>query len=296
MKILKRFLPGEPAAVGPARDDSLDDITVTLAVPEKAATPEPDRSGFQAGEAVQMAAYSAIGTRKSQQDAVRFAVGERRSVAVLCDGMGGLSGGERASALAAEGMLRALTGQDAADIPRAMGRAAARLNSQVRELCDDQDRKIEAGTTLTAVVVEDGRLFWCNIGDSRIYLYRAGGLEQLSEDHTLGRQLDRLVREGALSPAEARCHPGRAALTNYVGMPDMSEIGGNRRGIPLQSQDIVVQCSDGLYRCLTEEEMAQVLGAVGEQDLQQAAQALVQAALCLPGPHDNTSVALTCVL
>ena len=76
----------------------------------------------------------------------------------------------------------------------------------------------------------------------------------------------------------------------------MSEIGGNRRGIPLQSQDIVVQCSDGLYRCLTEEEMAQVLSAVGEQDLQQAAQALVQAALCLPGPHDNTSVALTCVL
>ena len=70
MKILKRFLPGPPA-----RDDSLDDITVTLAVPEKAAAPEPDRSGFQAGEAVQMAAYSAIGTRKSQQDAVRFAVG-----------------------------------------------------------------------------------------------------------------------------------------------------------------------------------------------------------------------------
>ena len=94
----------------PARDDSLDDITVTLAVPEKAAAPEPDRSGFQAGEAVQMAAYSAIGTRKSQQDAVRFAVGERRSVAVLCDGMGGPGGGRLASTLAVETFLDACQG------------------------------------------------------------------------------------------------------------------------------------------------------------------------------------------
>ena len=92
--------------------------------------------------------------------------------AVLCDGMGGLSGGERASALAAQGMTQhLLENAQATDISTEMGRAALRLNEKVKDIRDSENRKIEAGTTLTAVFIRNGELFWCGIGDSHIYLY-----------------------------------------------------------------------------------------------------------------------------
>lgn len=175
----------------------------------------------------------------------------------------GLSGGERASALAAQEMTQhLLENAQATDISTEMGRAALRLNEKVKDIRDSENRKIEAGTTLTAVFIRNGELFWCGIGDSHIYLYRAGELRQLNIDHNFGMHLDQMVQEGSISSEEALRHPQRAALTSYLGIQELTLISGNRMPLPLQKDDVLLQCTDGLYRCLSDDAICQILNAI----------------------------------
>lgn len=280
------------AAQSPA-NAGLDDITQTLAVPLlDLNTPIPCVARSWAAGPLEIASYSSVGTRHSQQDSIRFDGNELCAVCAVCDGMGGLSGGERASALAAEGIVQSLMEHSQAEsIPLEMGRSAFRLNEKVKDLRDDKDQKIEAGTTLTTIFIRDGSLFWCSIGDSHIYLFRQEQLEQLNIDHNLGVQLDQMVQDGALTAEEARSHPQREALTSYLGIRELTRISGNQNPIPLQKGDILLQCTDGLYRSLNAQELAEILNSTDQLD--DAAKCLVETALCLPGSHDNTSVALT---
>lgn len=214
---------------------------------------------------------------------------EARPASILS---GEISGGERASALAAQGMTQhLLENAQATDISTEMGRAALRLNEKVKDLRDSENRKMEAGTTLTAVFIRNGELFWCGIGDSHIYLYRAGELRQLNIDHNFGVHLDQMVQEGSITTEEALRHPQRAALTSYLGIQELTLISGNRIPFPLQKDDVLLQCTDGLYRCLSDDAICQILNDT--KDLKQASKLLVETALTFPGAHDNTSVLLT---
>ncbi len=273
--------------------DALDDDTQTLYVPLED-LPEITQSIDDRCEndTVAIASYMAVGTRKNQQDSIRVGNKGSCTVSVVCDGMGGLSGGERASTLAAEEMLRSLLENAASgDIPTEIEHAALKINGHVKNLRDDSGQPLGAGTTLTTVCVRGAEMYWNNVGDSHIYLFHDGRLRQLNLDHNLGEHLDRMVYEGLMSIEEARNHPQRAALTSYLGIDSLTLIGGNRTPIMLQKNDIVVQCTDGLYRCLSEEEMCHILADAGT--VQEMAKALVECALSLPGAHDNTSVALT---
>lgn len=282
------------AQTEPWASEAMDDETQTLLVPfeEDAEDDKTLQLDRQETDTVEIASYTSVGTRKNQQDSIRFDSNEFCSVCVVCDGMGGLSGGERASALAADGMTRyLLEHSQSTDVPTAMGCAALKLNEQVKELRDAENRRIEAGTTLTTLFIRGNELFWCGIGDSHIYLYRNGAMTQLNIDHNLGVHLDQMAQEGTITSEEALRHPQRAALTSYLGIQELTLISGNRTPITLQKDDILVQCTDGLYRCLSDDEIGQILEA--SETVEQAAKLLVETALTIPGAHDNTSVALT---
>lgn len=121
--------------------------------------------------------------------------------------------------------------------------------------------------------------------------YRAGELQQLNIDHNFGVHLDQMVQEGSITTEEALRHPQRAALTSYLGIQELTLISGNRIPFPLQKDDVLLQCTDGLYRCLSDDAICQILNAT--KDLKQASKLLVETALTFPGAHDNTSVLLT---
>ena len=270
---------------------ALDDITQTLAMPLDLGREDQNFQTSQENQTLEVAVCQSIGTRNKQQDTIRFQVNDQGAVCVVCDGMGGLTGGEMASSISADGMLQALLSREE-EVPLAMARASASLNEKVKSLRDDQNHPIEAGTTMTAVVVEDHKFFWCSLGDSRIYLWQNGEMEQLNEDNTLGAQLDKMAKEGQITQTEAMQHPKRAALTGYLGMPSLSHIGGIRKALELSAGDIILQCTDGLYRALPPEEICSILREDNE-NLQEIADKLVRYALWTAGPHDNTSVALT---
>jgi PPM family protein phosphatase len=210
---------------------------------------------------VRYAAGSDIGRRRAaNQDS---AYTSPRLLAVA-DGMGGHAHGEVASAIA----VAALADLDVElrDVDLAQVDLLATLSGAVtaaaRRLTEAAGADVElsgAGTTLVAVLVDGTRLGLAHVGDSRAYLLRDGGLEQLTHDHTL---VQTLVDEGRLTPDEAVDHPRRSVLVRTLqeGTPAEPDL------IPVDARvgDRLLICSDGVTAVLADAEIRQVLVEAAE--------------------------------
>jgi PPM family protein phosphatase len=237
-----------------------------------------------------------IGSRGNQEDA--FALkrqedqvenGESGEIlAIVADGMGGLDCGEEASAIALETFLREYDfNKGSRKIDQRLLRALKISNAAVFDLAYQGGKERDLGTTIVAALIKEGKLHWISAGDSRLYLFREGCLEQLNLDHIYANHLEKEVSEGLISREEAVNHPERNYLTSYLGLPDLTEIGQSNLPLELQANDLVLICSDGLYDTLSEEEITTVL----QRENPQRASQLVEAALSKGNPHqDNISV------
>ena len=131
-----------------------------------------------------------------------------------------------------------------------------------------------------------------NIGDSRIYLVRDGKMLQLTHDQNYLTRLMEKVRSGEITEQEALSHPKREALISYCGIRELSLVEINLQPLQLKSGDVIVLCSDGLYRLLSRQEMIDVLQETAE-DMNLAAFKLTAAATDKNfRGQDNTSVIL----
>jgi protein phosphatase len=207
---------------------------------------------------------------------------------VVADGMGGHNAGEVASALSVEVVadrLRRSVNHQAdemgilRDLQEAVCLADARL---VEEGCEHPEWT-GMGTTLTMAFVSGWHLFAVHAGDSRCYLFRRGELRQLTEDHTL---VTELVRRGLVGPEEARRHPQRHLITNFLGgnhaAPQV-----DAQEVALESGDVLLLCSDGLTEMLDDGRITAILSA--EEDPEAACRWLVAEAN-VAGGEDNVTV------
>lgn len=237
-----------------------------------------------------------IGARDSQQDAFGFSdkddlpfLAHGGVLAVVADGMGGMSHGGEASHLTVKIFLQCYMAKlfDEA-IPMAMSRALHEANQAVANLSKEVGEE-NVGTTLVAAVVYDNALYWVSVGDSRIYLLRQGRLTQLTQDHVLAVELDRDAANGLISLEDAQNHPERPALTSYLGLPELDLIDQNPEPLQLLAGDKVLLCSDGLYAAVDANEIA----ACSINDSQQWAEVLVATVLSKERPgQDNLTVAI----
>jgi len=209
----------------------------------------------------------------------------------VADGMGGHEGGEVASKLAlhvfGRDLVRAilLPAVEGRDLP-AEG-AAAPLARAVEAANDAvylarQKRENDMGTTLTAALVVDERLFLAHVGDCRALRWTAAGLEQLTADHSL---VASLVAAGRVAPDEVYTHPQRSAILRCIG--DRPTVEVDTAELALAPGDRLVLCSDGLWEMLRNEGIADVL--MQESDPQEAAGLLVARANAAGG-DDNITV------
>lgn len=205
-----------------------------------------------------------IGKRKDQQDAFGFTDLDDRTflkhsgaLAVVADGMGGLSFGDQASRLAVTVFLREYMAKNREEmLIDALKRSLLATNQAVYEMAREKNVVNETGTTLVAAVINENALYWISVGDSRLYLFRQGKMTLLTRDHNYARKLSLEVQKGLITREEAAVHPDRQALTSYLGLENLREIDHNFRPFPLEPGDRLVLCSDGLYGSLTEAEMA----------------------------------------
>ncbi|GAB2451803.1 PP2C family protein-serine/threonine phosphatase [Xylanimonas ulmi] len=204
-------------------------------------------------------------------------------VFAVADGMGGQDAGDLASAaaVAALGALGGLTAVSQADVEDVLGRAHA----AVRRIETQPGR--EAGTTVTGAVVVPGPIGpqWLvvNVGDSRTYLQAQGRLERLTVDHS---EVQEMVDAGVITRAQARTHPRRHVITRALGAPAAPR--ADFWWLPVEADDRLLVCSDGLTSELDDVEIADILRA--EADPQAAARALVAAALAAGGRDNITAV------
>jgi protein phosphatase len=204
----------------------------------------------------------------------------------VADGLGGHLGGEVASRVAVDTLTEAAKGDGPEEgIPDRLRSAIQRANAEVSERASKDQRLTGMGTTITAVIAGHDRVFLGHVGDSRAYLLRDGELRALTEDHSL---VQRMVREGRLTPEQAEIHPQRSVLTRALGIDDDLEV--DQATVEVTAGDRLLLCSDGLTSMVADELIRKILA--GHDDPQAASQALVEAANAAGGQDNITTVVL----
>jgi PPM family protein phosphatase len=218
------------------------------------------------------------------------------SLYVLADGMGGEAHGEIASALAVETVVKhCIEGQENPASPLlgepkpGLNPKSQRLlsaihlaNQKVFQSAEEHPEQEGMGATLTAAWIDDMQLSVGHVGDSRLYLLRTGQLQQLTSDHSLVAEQ---VRRGILTANEAEQSNLQSVLLRALGTQPEVEV--DIEQVPLFPGDVLLLCSDGLTRMVTEPEIAGTLQA--EPDPQRAAEKLIAHAN-EGGGNDNVSV------
>ncbi len=241
---------------------------------------------------VEIGMSSIIGTRSNQEDTIFGHEKDGEAVAVVCDGMGGLAGGELASKAAAQSLVEAwFGGEKVEDLPMFLEREAVRADEKIFLQENENGERIRAGTTIVAAIIRKNELYWLSVGDSKIYIIRGEEILSVCREHNYRLTLDQQLEAGELTREEYAAEEYRAeALISYLGMGNVSLMDVNRRPFLLKEGDIVLLSSDGLYKSLAEEEILSVLKE-NKKDMQAAAKALTTAALGeKKSGQDNTSV------
>lgn len=218
-------------------------------------------------------------------------IGQRGSLFVVADGMGGAAAGEVASAMATETVYEHLVQTWAREPQATPQRFAFRLreavevaNNRIHTYAASHPEVRGMGTTTTAVGVLADHLFLSQVGDSRAYLIRQGQAVQLTKDQSL---MQRLVEAGELTEEEAAKSERRNIILQALG-PD-ARVKVDLTHQELRRGDILVLCSDGLSGLVKKEEIAASAGR--ERDLQVACDKLITLANERGGP-DNITVIL----
>jgi PPM family protein phosphatase len=203
---------------------------------------------------------------------------------VVADGMGGANAGEVASSIAVSvvsrevrGWLQSQVGVDREDAwlideaPEALAGAVIVANREVYEASRADPCRAGMGTTVTAALVLAGQVNMAHVGDSRGFLIRHKEIQQITVDHSLVAEF---VRNGGLTEDEAKVHPQRNVLTRALGTEPLVAVDIWQE--PLQSDDVIVLCSDGLTRHLSAEDVGRVVA--GHKAPKDAAAALINLA------------------
>lgn len=246
---------------------------------------------------VHIGSSSIIGRRTEQQDAIKSDtfyeyIENQKAIAVLCDGMGGLNGGERASGLCSSIVYDTFhSSTSSLLIPLFYKSVISQADEEVKTMKSEEGVPIlNSGTTLVSVVIDDSKLYWASVGDSRIYIIRGNEIVCITQDHNYLMLLNEKVKRGEITREEADNDPKKEALISYIGMGGVRYVDMNNRPFQLLDGDCIVLCSDGLYRSVSDDEIKQIVCKHGK-DTQLTAENLTELALSKNLKYqDNTSV------
>jgi len=221
---------------------------------------------------------------------------------VLADGMGGYKAGEVASGITVRtvmGLLKDAVDREDLSLPDTETKlsrpgillrdAIQRANKLIYQTARTQTHCEGMGTTVVAGLFFDDKLTIAHVGDSRLYRFRSGRLEQVTRDHSL---LQELITRGFYTPEEAQ----RAAAKNYVtrALGVESTVDVEVTELPAQKEDLFLLCSDGLSDMVEDDDIQLTINTFGA-NLETLAKQLILLSND-NGGRDNVSVVLVRVL
>ncbi|HEU5100485.1 MAG TPA: Stp1/IreP family PP2C-type Ser/Thr phosphatase [Roseiflexaceae bacterium] len=221
-------------------------------------------------------------TRDHNEDSFGVGEGEQAErlgdLLVVCDGMGGHAAGEIASKIGVETILSTYYGDPSEDRAHVLEQAFEQANEQIYARGQGS-----MGTTGVAALLLHDALHVANVGDSRAYLIRDGEIRQISRDHSfVGDQ----VAAGLITADQARSSPHRNVITRALGYQSGVTIDMFRW--PLQIDDIIVLCSDGLHGLVSDAEIVKIAGEAAPDEAVRQLIALANSR----GGTDNITVAI----
>jgi serine/threonine protein phosphatase PrpC len=239
---------------------------------------------------VEYADVSLLGGREENQDRVTAAVGEHAALLVVVDGMGGHADGARAAEVTQQVVLDAFwhAPHPLFDPMGFLHMTLGRAHEEVVKLGAQLPIEHRPRATCAICLVQQHATWWAHVGDSRVYHLRQGALLGRSRDHS---HVELLLREGLITAEQAQTHPMRNFVECCLGgdpiLPDMSLT----RRRPIQANDVLMVCTDGMWGGLKDSEIATELGGAGIP-LSDKLVELAQRAVARAGAaSDNTSTA-----
>jgi protein phosphatase len=237
---------------------------------------------------VTVAHQSDIGLeRKENQDAFGYGYDESTDshLLVVADGMGGAACGSVASQLAVHTIHQRFFAEAERDLPpgERLGRAIVEANRAIREQAASEQQCRGMGSTCVALALVNGQATLAHVGDSRIYLVRAGRIIRLTRDHS---RVQRMLDDGLITEEEAISHPDSGLIDRSLGPRLNVEPEVRSEPIGLRDGDAFVLCTDGLTGLVRDEEIFKI---VFDLPAQRACEALVALANARGG-YDNITL------
>jgi serine/threonine protein phosphatase PrpC len=216
---------------------------------------------------IEVAGRSDVGyVRDNNED--RFGYDRRSGIYVVCDGMGGAAAGEVASKIAVDSVLgycrQVVRSKENPTEPNAFEGVSARAdilakaiqlaNRQIRSAAARNPEQRGMGSTLAALLVEDRMYSIAHVGDSRIYLFRQGTIQQLTEDHSLVMEH---VRRGLMTVEQAQQSELQHIILRALGTEETVE--PDLGDLVAEPGDTLLLTTDGLTRHVSDDRILEIV-------------------------------------
>lgn len=201
---------------------------------------------------------SHIGGRKNNQDRMGYSFTRDALILLLADGMGGHIQGEMAATIALQ-TIGSLFQQNAKPYIKKpehfLEESFFAAHREIHRYRAINNLPETPRTTIVGCLIQHNSAFWAHCGDSRLYWMRNGQILARTRDHS---RIETLIAQGKIDPSERNTHPDRNKLFNCLGAPNMPIVEISRRA-SLQTGDIMLLCSDGLWSVMPDHVLAQNL-------------------------------------
>lgn len=193
--------------------------------------------------------------RENNEDSFFNVSNEQFNIFIICDGMGGHNAGEVASSMAVSEVSKYIIDNFDSDKIKELIKDSIKLaHEKIYNRSQVVKENEGMGTTLVICVVSEGKLYYANAGDSRIYIFRENYLHQISKDHSYVQDL---VDNGAISKEQAQYHPNRNQITSCLGTEIPYKLHIN--SLELNKDDCILLATDGLTDLIEDSDIQEVL-------------------------------------
>lgn len=216
------------------------------------------------------------------------AIERKGLLAVLADGMGGLSNGKEISQRIVSDILAWFNSpQTICENGITMKNVVAELNEKISFLFGN-DERMKSGTTLVLALIKNGFLHWLCVGDSRLYVKRNNKLYQVNEDHDyLNRLLGEAI-DGNISFSQAFGDSQKDCLVSCIGKQNLEFFDYSKRGFLLKKGDVLLLCSDGVYNTVQHDELLRCITGNPMEDAENIKNVILSRNI----PHQDNNTAI----
>lgn len=240
------------------------------------------------------------GARPYQEDSFGYSniidsniVTNKGVLAILSDGMGGLSNGKSVADYVVQASIAMFDSLDPQNnISKQLENIVGCINDSVCEQYAS-DGSSKAGATMVFAYIFKNRIYWITVGDSRLYCYRNGHLLQMNEDHDYKNQLYREYISNGGNIQDAEEDEQKDSLVCFIGKREIPYVDVSLKGYRIKPNDIFVLCSDGIYNGISQDTMKDILA---NYDAQTASDKIVSNVLSsrFPGQDNMTIMVIKC--